>query len=68
MAGGEEEEGRVMGYATLAEAKLMLGIALADTSEDTLITSLLSEAQSAIDLACGGRSFEAVGGGGGNVF
>jgi len=47
-----------MAYVSVAETKLMLGIAAADTSEDSLLTALISEAQSAIDARCG-RSFEA---------
>jgi len=45
-------------YCSLDDVKLYLGIAAADLSEDTLITSLLESAQSDIDNLCG-RSFEA---------
>lgn len=48
-----------MSYLSLADAKSYLGIANADTSEDTLITALIAAAQSAIEAYCG-RSFEAV--------
>jgi hypothetical protein len=48
-----------MAYLSLANAKVALGIASADTSDDTLLADLILEAQNAIDLDCGGRSFEA---------
>lgn len=48
-----------MAYLELPDIKVYLGIALADTSEDTLLATLLAAAQSAIEELCG-RSFEAV--------
>jgi hypothetical protein len=39
-------------YATRAEAKAILGIASSDTTEDTLVDSLITAASSAIDQYC----------------
>jgi hypothetical protein len=39
-------------YATRAEAKAIVGIASSDTTEDTLIDSLITAASSAIDQYC----------------
>jgi hypothetical protein len=47
-----------MAYLTVSDAKAYLGIAVADTTEDTLLGLLITAAQSAIDAYCG-RAFEA---------
>jgi hypothetical protein len=47
-----------MAYLSTADAKIYLGISSTDSSEDTLVASLLLGAQSDIEVACG-RVFEA---------
>ena len=45
-----------MAYCTLSELKLQIGIT--STSDDTMLTSLIADAQALIDAQCG-RTFEA---------